>query len=245
METLPTQIDLQGEQVKPRTIHEAVDALVNGERPIVFRDENGYNVRADVPSLIEQLEDAVSRAGNGNGGGKLGARPPVSIGVMTLLTDIADQSAADVRKRHGKHLGNIPDNLRRVASDRASLPTESPEVIEWIERITDWTDKARSVLGLEPRYPRGLRGIACPLCGAATVPGVDDIGQKVRFPTLQFEWSKAEDRNEDGSIPIRSVEAVECRTCGSKWEAGPQFYMLQALIDDMKRKNLTHETLAI
>lgn len=230
--------------MKPQTVHEAADLLIDPKRILLFRDEKGYNIRGDVPSLIEQLEAATCKGG-GEGGGRFGDRPPVAMGVVSLLMEMSTRCAEAVQDRHGKHFHNIPDNLRRIAADRAALPAGADDVVEWIDLILGWVDRARGVLGLEPKYPRGLRGVACPLCGADSVPGVDDSGLKVRLPALQFQWSRIDDVPDDEMIPDRSVQAVECQMCGSKWAAGPQFYMLKALMDDMKRKNLACETLGV
>ena len=77
---------------------EAVDALVQRRRILLFKDENGHNIRGDVPSLIEQLEASVARDGNSSGSGKRGSRPPIAVGVADLITEIAVKTANAVKK---------------------------------------------------------------------------------------------------------------------------------------------------
>lgn len=231
--------------MKPRDIHEAVDQLINGRRVLLFKDERGYNVRGDVPSIIEQLEAAVSRDGNGSGGGKVGSRPPIAVGVASLLIEIASKTASAVKERHGKHLGNITDNLRRIGADLAALPNTDEQVQKWIDTLNGWASKARSVLGLDPKVPRGLRGIPCPACGADSAPTTDDDGKAARMPAIQFEWSDPADTAPDELPDDPKVRSAVCVMCGARWWAGAAFHQLKAQIDAMKKANLTQETLAL
>lgn len=227
------------------TIHEAVDALVQRKRILLFKDENGHNVRGDVPSLIEQLEAAVSREGRTQGSGGSQSRPPVAVGVLQLVTEIAVQSADAVRERNdGKHLHNIEANLKRVAADRANLPPTDDDVTAWIERLQGWERKARTVLGIEPKYPTGIRGAACPSCGANYTWGTNDYGEKCRVPVLQFAWSEQAEPEPDQLPKDRTIRAVECVMCGETWWAGAQFWQLQAQIQQVIHNNQTRETLA-
>lgn len=226
------------------TLNEAVDELVNRRRILLFKDENGHNVRGDVPSLIEQLEAAVGRDGPSNGTGSSRARPPISVGVAALLIDIGDTAAAAVRERHGHQLHNIADNLRRIAADRAELPVTDEDVKFWIDTLTRWTRRAKAALGTEPKYPQGLRGIRCPNCGADHTTGTNDIGEKVKIPALQFAWSEPVDLTPDQLPEDRRMRAVQCAMCGETWWAGAQLWQLQAQIDAVIRQNLEQETLA-
>lgn len=231
--------------MKPRDLNEAVDHLVNGRRILLFKDERGYNIRGDVPSLIDQLEAAVSRAGNGNGGGKVGSRPPIAVGVASLLIEIATTAGAAVKKRHGKQLQTIQDNLRRIAADRALLPTDDDDVQHWISVICRWEGRARAALGLDPKVPRGLRGVPCPECHADSAPTTDDDGKAARMPAIQFEWSSPADTAPDELPDDPKVRAAVCVMCGARWWAGAAFHELKAQIDKIKAQNPERETLAL
>ena len=227
-----------------RTIIEAVDQLVYGKRILLFRDETGRNIRGDVPSLIEQLEAAVSREGRTQGSGGSQSRPPIAVGVASLLIEISTTAARVVKEAHGKHLHNVAENLKRLAADRANLPAGDEDLEYWIDQLNTWTAKARTALGIEPKYPAGLRGIPCPTCGADSVGGHDDVGESTRVPALQFDWSQQRETADDELPADRTVRAVVCRMCGATWWAGEQFYQLQAQIEQVIAANLTRETLA-
>jgi hypothetical protein len=230
--------------VKPRDLNEAVDQLVHRHRVLLFKDERGANIRGDVPSIIEQLEAAVARDGNGNGSGRTGSRPPIAVGVAALLIEIADTAAAAVKERHGNHLHNIPDNLRRIAADHAGLPT-GDDTLYWIDTMNSWATRARAALGLDPKVPRGLRGVPCPNCRADSAPTTDDDGKAARMPAIQFEWSSPADTPPDELPDDPKVRAAVCVMCGTRWWAGAAFHELKAQIDKMKADNLSKETLAL
>lgn len=226
-----------------RTLNDAIDDLVNAKRILLFKDENGHNIRGDVPSLIDQLEAAVERGGSNGGGGRMGSRPPIAVGVVQLINEIATKTAAAVMAKHKSHLHNITKNLRRIAGDRAALQPTDPDVIEWTGTVDGWVRSARSALGIEPKYPAGIRGARCPSCGADYTWGTDDVGERTRVPVLQFTWTEPGEVDPDQLPEDRKIRAVQCVMCGETWWAGAQFWQLQAQINAVVQQNLEHETL--
>lgn len=228
---------------KQRTLNDAIDDLVMPRRILLFQDENGQNIRGDVPSLIQQLENSTGRASGAERGGKMQSRPPISIGVHDLLNEISHTCKTDIRQRGGQPAATIEANLRRIAADRANQPTDSDDTQTWIRRADRWAAKARAALGLEPKYPQGLRGVPCPECGTDYITSTDDTGEQTRILALQFAWADPPEHNIDQLAEDRRIRAVECAMCGRVWWSGPQLWQLGALINHVIEQNLTHETL--
>ncbi|WNV86590.1 hypothetical protein [Umezawaea sp. Da 62-37] len=202
----------------------AVDQLVQPGLYVVHRQDDGHEV-AEVLPLLAQVQEAVTPGSKREGTtGKLGSRPPASLGALELLAEIRHEvRRACVGHRHPYHNPGSLRELVQVWGEHAEdWQHAAADYVLWAaERAAEWVRTARLLLDPVPRYP--LRGRACPVCGVATVQvWSDDEADFVRRPAL--------------SIDPEQVEAV-CAACGQRWPLDVWAQLAQTLDDQLR-----HET---
>lgn len=204
----------------------AVDQLVRPGLFVLHRQDDGQEV-AEVLPLLAQVQEAVTPGSKRAGAtGKLGSRPPASLGALELLAEIRHEiRRACLGHRHDYR---DPADLLELADTWGAHADEwqheAPDYVLWAaDRANEWVRAARLLLDPVPRYP--LRGRACPACGVATVQvWSDDEADFIRRPAL--------------SIDPEQVEAV-CGGCWQRWPLDVWAQLAQTLDDQVRHETLT------
>lgn len=201
----------------------AVDQLVRPGLYVIHRQDDGQEV-AEVLALLDQVREAVTPEGRRSGAaGKLGSRPPASLGALGLLAEIRTEVRKTCRG-HAHDARTLREQVREWGAHAGDWQHAAPDYVLWAaDRANEWVRAARLMLDPEPRFP--LRGRACPACGTATVQvWSDDESDWVRRPAL--------------SIDPDRVEAV-CAHCRHSWGLD-----VWAQLNEVLDQQLAHETLA-
>lgn len=204
----------------------AVDQLVRPGLFVLHRQDDGQEV-AEVLPLLAQVQEAVTPGSKRVGAtGKLGSRPPASLGALELLAEIRHEIRR-VCLGHRHDHRNPSDLLELVdtwGGHAEEWQHEAPDYVVWAADLAGgWVRAARLLLDPMPRYP--LRGRACPACGTATVQvWSDDEADFLRRPAL--------------SIDPEAVEAV-CAGCGQRWPLDVWAQLAQTLDDQLRHETLT------
>lgn len=223
--------------INTEDLHRAVDALIQGDRIQITREDHTTEYKP-VPSLWQQLEDAVPYSGSG-GSAVAKSKPPITTGVVALLIEITDAATEGANDLVGENRRNTPANLRAVAASLAGA-NDIDLTAWWTEKVREWVRKSRELLRLDPDRPRYARGTRCPQCSAKSVSTTVD-GETVRTPALAINWSAPEGhQTKHTSDHDWHVRAIECKACESVWWRGDD---LDQLVQDMMRANLASETL--
>lgn len=194
----------------------AVDGLTNPRRERVDRD-NGRGEWITLPSLFDQLTEAV-QSGPGSGGhGRQGSRPPLDVECVSLLLDIAGAVADACRGLELKRTFDTPEDLRSVVSRLIREPDSGDEQDWWVTQIRAWCGQIRATISSDPDRPWELHDVPCPECGARTTHSNNDT-ERVRRPAITVWWSRG------------YVRAVECRVCTAVWYRGTD---LETLVERM------------
>ena len=203
----------------------AVDQLVRPGLFVLHRQDDGQEV-AEILPLLAQVHEAVTPGSKRAGAtGKLGSRPPASLGALELLAEIRHEvRRACVGHRHPYRTGSLSEVVQTWGQHAEDWQHTEPDYVLWAADIANgWVRSARLLLDPLPRYP--LRGRACPACGVATVQvWSDEEMDFLRRPAL--------------SIDPEEVEAV-CAGCGQRWPLDVWAQLAQTLDDQLR-----HETLA-
>ena len=211
----------------PRDLWNACDALTNPTRVWLAHDD-GTKERVTLPSLFDQLVEAIeSGSGQKTGAGQL-SKPPCDGGALSLLieiaTDVMDMVFAANRwvtaTGHGrliKRTRDVPKDLRQLASHVISYEPGSLSMA--VTTVRDWAAEVRVTISNDPDRTWPMHGAACRVCSSTTVPVWKD-GEETRQDAVIVH-------SEDGVI-----DGVECRFCGSKLTGDD----LTQLILDMLRK---------
>jgi hypothetical protein len=132
--------------------------------------------RAPVPSLLDQVVDAVASSRGHGRGARRGGRPPLDPAAVDLLHEIERHVGPGRRMLLGRRVWAW---VRAHHADPAA-----PDLLR------SWVARARDIV--EPPRPIGLAA-ACPACGARTVL-VEDSGEWVRRTALHVDRATGDAR---------------------------------------------------
>lgn len=186
----------------------AVDRLTQPQRQRLERDTGGVEwVR--LPSLLDQLAEAVKSLTSSAGPGKQQSRPPLNVDCMSLLLEITEAAGEFLREHRIKRKFELGDDLRQVAS-KLTVIGDDDQSDWWVDECRHWAARIRLMISNNPDRPWNLHGLPCPDCGAKTVPDVTADGSAVRVPAVVVEWARG------------YVRAVTCRSCDAVWLRGAE-----------------------
>jgi hypothetical protein len=204
----------------------AVDQLVRPGLFVLHRQDDGQEV-AEILPLLAQVHEAVTPGSRRAGAtGKLGSRPPASLGALELLAAIRHEVRRTcVGHRHPyRNHDSLSELVRTWGGHAEDWQHSEPDYVLWAADIAaGWVRAARLLLDPVPRYP--LRGRACPACGVATVQvWSDEEMDYLRRPAL--------------SIDPEQVEAV-CAGCSQRWPLDVWAQLALTLDDQLRQETLT------
>ncbi|MFT7836941.1 hypothetical protein Q5530_12395 [Saccharothrix sp. BKS2] len=203
----------------------AVDQLVRPGLFVLHRQDDGQEV-AEVLPLLAQVQEAVTPGSKRAGAvGKLGSRPPASLGALELLAEIRHEVRRTcVGHRHPYRTDSLLEQVDIWGGHAEDWQHTETDYVLWAADLANgWVRSARLLLDPVPRYP--LRGRACPACGVATVQvWSDDEMDFLRRPAL--------------SIDPDEVEAV-CAGCGQRWPLDVWAQLAQTLDEQLRHETAT------
>lgn len=193
----------------------AVDRLTNPIRERIERD-GGRLEWITLPSLYDQLAEAVQNGAGSQARGVQASRPPLDAIALSLLVDIDGTIREACRDRDVKRAFDTHRDLRGLASSLLR-ESEGDELDWWTGKLGEWAGEIRAVISSDPDRPTRLHSIPCPACRATHVTERDGTDH-VRRPAIVVSWANG------------YVRAVECRMCGAVWFRGAD---LEKLADDL------------
>lgn len=189
------------EQATPRDLWNATDTLLNPTRVRLPRDDSPPEW-VTLPSLWDQLIEAVASLTGRASTGAQRSRPPCNTDALSLLLEIAYAVRDGCLDAHLKRTCDVPHDLRQVVSH--VIGSGDPAALEKShELIRSWAAQVRLTISNDPDRTWRMHGAACRICGSTTVPTWDDDGQEARQPALIVH-------SEDGVI-----DAIICDFCGT------------------------------
>lgn len=198
----------------------AVGELLDERRVKIIRDGMDATETAIVPSLWEQIVDAVG-VGNEQGSGRVSTawRLPVAVEVVDLRSDIVDMTVDglydfDKRPRMNGDNIDVPSSIRLLAATVATRNVER-DITRWTLAAQSWGRRARTILGLDDDpQPRRIRDTPCPECGVVYVVKHDADGEAIHLPPLLVQF--------EGKLP----RDIQCSACVRTWLRGEDFIQL-------------------
>ena len=211
---------VEAEPLATRADHwAAVDRLVNPTRRRLTRD-NGASEHVTIPSLFDQLVEAIETGGESSQThGVPASKPPMDTAALSLLLEIAELVRDGCRQRGIQRTFDTPKDLRALTS---AINTEGdPDRIDGCARLVkSWCSRITATISNDPDRSWRMHGAACRVCRSTTVPTYADDGTEARQPALIVH-------SEDGRI-----QTIECAFCGSVL-TGPD---MTAIVLDARRK---------
>lgn len=197
-----------------RSAHESGDdesgqrALADLER-LNQRKQARTATTAPIPPLLAQLLDEIPNSSNGESGtGKPGSRSPLAVGALDLAQDIARAVGAPVGAR-----------LLPAVRDWASSAPDwiDDHLAERTARAMSWPEQVRGVLDPVRRWTAAG---CCPDCGNDAAWIIDDSGERVRRPALEFD---------------RAEGVARCLRCPARWRTEAQLRQLAKYLTEANR----------
>jgi hypothetical protein len=180
---------------------DAVDALTRPTLTRLTRD-NGHTERVTLPSLLDQLVEAMYGAESGGSHGVPSSRPPVDTAALSLLCRITDTVRDALRQRKLKRSFVLADDLRSLTS-AVNTEGDPDRINDCVRLVRSWAGQIRATISNDPDRTWRLHGAACRVCASTTVPVFDADGGETRQPALIVH-------SDDGRI-----DKIECGFCGS------------------------------
>ena len=203
--------------VTPADLEVAVADLVHPLRARLRRS-HGHSLTewADVPSLFMQLVSSVGRGSSSAGLPSSRSRPPISVSVLDLLTEIRLAAAEGAEDYAGSPTGDTVSDLLTISSAMHGVSDYDP-LSWWTDAVRGWVVRARTVLGMTPPLVVHLRGVPCPACNRVTVKLLvaDEV---IAGPALMVSWEAPTDYVPE-DIEYR-VSSIRCRGCHEVWARG-------------------------
>lgn len=208
----------------PRDLWSAVDVLTRSTSSRLRRD-GGATERVSLPSLWDQLVEAIdSGAGKKTGGGQRG-KAPCDDSALSLTIEIATAVRDGCVDLGIKRTRDVPNDLRSIVSTINRRRVQE-ELDRTLTSLKSWAARIRTTISNDPDRTWRMHGAACRVCSSTTVPVWDDDGNESRQPALIVHSDRG------------VIHRIECGFCGSVL-AGDS---LTELIRDVLKLPFTHFT---
>ncbi|MGD9530508.1 MAG: hypothetical protein AB7I24_05550 [Candidatus Nanopelagicales bacterium] len=188
-------------------------ALIAAQRRAQAQHEARTARRSPLPSLLDQLLDAIPGSSNtDHGSASTGAHRAAL--ALTVLDLIASMQRAAGNHDHTHLARDLRTWAARSAEWRVTNPTYLQHAATWAEQ---WVTTGRTLLDPPKRWSVAA---ACPHCGQHTAHVRDDSSEVVRRPALELD---------------RTTGEARCLThgCGARW-APEQLLFLARLLEQQR-----------
>lgn len=156
-----------------------------------------------IPSLYQQLTEAVPGSFLGRTTGTPRSQPPLWLDAADLLNQID----TTVRKWQpaGDAASKLPPTIRRLQliNQRTWRPQDTDTITHQTHQIQQWAIRIATLFA--ENHTKHITA-PCPACGKTTIHKRDSTGELIRQPALQI-----------------GVHGCECMACHQIW--GPQLFM--------------------
>lgn len=202
----------------PAAMRRALTQLITHEQQHRAR----RTTTATLPSLLDQLRDAVESSSSTGGAASAGAhRSPIGLAAAELLGEIRDaaRTVPSPRDDQQRPVTDLAALLRHWASHAGHWRTTDPDrLVHSAQAAERWVATGRAVLN----PPRRLTAVgACLVCGRATAHVRDDAGEIVRRPALELD-------------PTTGTARCIAPGCGAYWPAEKVPFLAAALEDQAR-----------
>lgn len=200
---------------------EALAALIEPPTP----DPLEFDWRAagaELPSLLDQLEDAVESSSSRGGKASSIYKSPAHLDVVALLTDIDRYVLRGLRRsRHHPWLNGRAELLRAWSSHARRWSED--DLRESVGQVRRWVTRAENILTPDPQTIE-TQAQPCPQCKRRTaMVWSDEIGEHLQRPSLYLDMA---------------ILTVVCRCCGECWPS-PMFGFLSRLLEENRSASAT------
>lgn len=171
-----------------------------------------------VPSLIQELREAINHSTSGGNGSSDGQPLPFDTKALELLKFFEQDAGEHHRHRYGTiHRGTLETLIQKIADDQQH-PTTPDDWETFFEHwMSDWCDLIDDML--RPTKVRTLDSTPCPACNQTT-------HGKERETCLAIHcYIPGQGRD------LKPIEAwtAECRACGATWSGDTMKYLLASI----------------
>jgi len=181
---------------------DAADALTNPSRHRLVRD-NGHIERVQIPSLLDQLVEAMESGAGQKTGRMQASKPPLDTASMSLLFTITSFVRDGLRQRKIKRSFDLAIDLRALVS-AVNTENDTERINKCARLLRSWAAQIKATISNDPDRTWRMHGAACRVCGSKTVPTFDEDGDEARQPALIVH-------SEDGVIDL-----IRCDFCGTE-----------------------------
>jgi len=204
----------------PRDLWHAVDSLVNPSRVRLPRGDDTAEW-VTLPSLWDQLADAVDSSTGRGARGAQRSRPPCNAEALSLLLEIATAVRDGCHRARITRTRNVPKDLRQIVSN--TIRGADPGIIDAAHaQIRAWVAETRLTISNDPDRSWRMHGAPCRTCASTTVSVWDKTGEETHQPALIVH-------SEDGVI-----RSILCDFCGDLLTGDD---LTQLLYDTLRRPN--------
>ena len=178
----------------------AVDRLTQPHTQKLERD-NGQTETFALPSLFDQLAEAVHSLTSQGNNGRQQSRPPLDLNCLSLHTEITTTIRNALHQHHRKPLESLNLDLRSLVSEL--IRTKNPEPIQqWTEQARTWAGQIRTAISSDSDRAWRLWGFPCFECRATHTQERQPDSTYIRVPAIRVIWSN------------KLVRGIECAACG-------------------------------
>jgi hypothetical protein len=203
----------------PRDLWNAVDSLLNPTRVRLPRDFDIAPEWVTLPSLWDQLAEAIDSLTGRAASGAQRSRPPCNAEALSLLLEIAYAVRDGCLRARIKRTRDVPKDLRQIVSHVIRI--NDPNALnQSLTLIRSWSAQVKLTISNDPDRTWRMHGAACRVCGCTTVAVWDADGEEARQPALIVH-------SEDGIIDM-----IICDFCGQTLTGDD---LTQILYDTLKR----------
>lgn len=184
-----------------RDLWNATDQLTNPTSNRLRRDD-GRIEHHKLPSLLDQLIEAVANGAGQKTGSAFGSRPPLDAGALALLIEIATYIRDACLDRGIKRKRDNRLDLRTLVS-AVNSDGDEVRIDACTVKIRGWCARIKTAISNDPDRTWRMHGAACTVCSSTQIPAWDEDGNLTHQPCMIVH-------SDDGRI-----DKIVCDFCGT------------------------------
>ena len=178
----------------------AFDKLVKPSKRKLRRDD-GTRQTVEIPSLLDQLVEAMESGAGANGRGKQLSKPPLDQAALALLIEVAEHVRNGCLNWRIKRTRHIPLDLKAFV-EAVHQRGNDVEVHLVATKLRDWCARIKATISNDTDRTWRMRG-ECTVCRASTIQVWDADETVHRQPTLLV--------HSDNGV----IHKIVCSFCGT------------------------------